>query len=78
MKYDKLVSKLYILDKDTTELEHGAKAVQALRTIVELHKPFRFESNPDEYKFACEECQIPAIGDVYPCITIKAIENQLK
>ena len=50
----------------------------ALRAVVELHKPFQFESNPDEYKAVCQHCQMGIVGDEYPCETIRAIEKELE
>ena len=52
--------------------------LKALRAVVELHKPFQFESNPDEYKAVCQHCQMGIVGDEYPCETIRAIEKELK
>lgn len=36
MTYDELLAKIWILSADVTELQHGAKAVQALRAVVTL------------------------------------------
>jgi len=77
MTHDELLAKIWILSADVTELQHGAKAVQALRAVVELHKPFQFEDGPDEYKPVCQHCQLGVVGDVYPCETIQSIEKEL-
>lgn len=78
MTHDELLRKIWILPADVTELQHGAKAVQALRAVIELHKPIKFETNPNEYKLVCDDCQIGAIGNEYPCDTIQIIEKGLK
>ena len=66
MTYDELIAKLRLLADDVTELQHGAKAVQALREIVKFHTP----GVGQPY---CSRCDVP-----YPCATIYAIEEQLK
>lgn len=50
----------------------------AIRAVVELHKPFQFENGPDEFKPVCQHCQLGVVGDVYPCETIQAIEKELE
>ena len=50
---------------------------QALRAVVELHKPEEFENGPDDYKLVCSHCQLGVIGEAYPCETIQAIEKEL-
>jgi hypothetical protein len=47
----------------------------ALCAVVELHKPMLWKNlgnDTDGYK--CEVCE----GNSYPCVTIKAIEKELK
>jgi len=44
------------------------KPLNALRTVVELHKPI-IHALPDETCWACQ--------DLYPCPTIQAIEKEL-
>ena len=70
MTRDELLAKLWILPTDITELQHGAKAVHALRAVVELHKPMW----DGEY---CKECH-PDQNGSYPCPTIQAIEKRLQ
>ena len=72
MTHEELLAKLWILPADVTELQHGAKVVQALRAVVELHKPDSGLCNH------CEEGFIMgSIPVVYPCPTIQAIEKEL-
>ena len=73
MTHDELLAKLWILPTDITELQHGAKAVHALRAVVELHKP-QPTSIPTDPK--CTECSGLDWAD-YPCQTIQAIEKEL-
>jgi hypothetical protein len=49
--------------------------IKSLRAVVELHKPMLWKNlgnDTDGYK--CEVCK----GNSYPCITIKAIEKELR
>ena len=81
MTNEELLAKLWILPADVTELQHVAKAVQALRAVVELHKP------NDEFVddvIVCSECYRDFYfgGEYYeygkyPCKTIQAIEKEL-
>jgi len=49
-------------------------AIQALRAVVELHKPMEENCECDrEHVPTCEECV-----DDYPCLTIQAIEKELR
>ena len=75
MTHDELLAKLWILPADVTELQHGAKAVQALRAVVELHKPREITLPDGELGANCGNCDI---GFTYPCPTIQAIQEQLK
>ena len=61
-----------ILDSEIRSNEVGQGGWQALRVVVELHKP----DIPYGLHEAIEAC--PIDGDVYPCQTIKAIEKELK
>jgi hypothetical protein len=76
MTHDELLARLWVLPEDVTELDHGAKAVQALREVVELHKPKEFEFN-DQPVLVCGHCQLGVVGDEYPCETIQVIEKEL-
>jgi hypothetical protein len=69
MTHEELLAKLWILPANVTELQHGAKAVQALRAVVELH-PQDF-GTPGE-PVICDYCKVD-----YPCPTIQAIEKEL-
>lgn len=69
MTHDELLAKLWVLPADVTELQHGAKAVQALRAVVELHnQDFGTPGEP----VVCDYCKVD-----YPCPTIQAIEREL-
>ena len=78
MTYDELLKKIenqtiHIANKirpvsNTCEKEIGGFA-NALRAVVELHKPS--DSN------YCVECEHDFISEFYPCPTIQAIEKEL-
>jgi len=78
MTHDELLARI---DEDEKFLEQyfggKFKGQSALRAVVELHKPFQFENAPELYKPVCQHCQLGAVGDVYPCETIYAIEKEL-
>lgn len=65
MTHDELLAKLWILPADVTEQEHGTKAVNALRAVVELHQ-LRDDNS-------CQHCVT-----WYPCDTIQVIEKELR
>ena len=50
----------------------------ALRAVLELHKPY-FMQTEDEEILGCS-CipELPAFLNPYPCLTIQAIEKELK
>jgi len=54
----------------------------ALKAVVELHKPWIMETGPDDDSEGVVGCscipQLPAFLNPYPCQTIQAIENILK
>ena len=50
--------------------------IKALDTVVELHKPDESDF-PDEWE-SCVECSGNGYVALYPCLTIKAIEKELK
>lgn len=72
MNYNELLAKL-VNGYVTYEKEY-----LALRAVVELHRPFQFETAPNEYKLVCSVCQHGVIGDVFPCETIQRIEKVLQ
>ena len=77
MMHDKLLAK--IDDNWTGELANSDLAI-ALRAVVELHKPFMWNSNNPQ--LSCTACnKITDDGDImpapYPCPTIQAIEKGL-
>lgn len=50
-------------------------AIKAIRAVVELHKPDEPDF-PDEWE-SCVECSGNGYVAMYPCQTIKAIEQEL-
>ena len=64
MTHDELISLL------TTMTNHDAIFMKdAIRAVVELHKPFEIDR---EGNYNCQECEWG-----YPCLTIQAIEKEL-
>ena len=67
MTYEELLAVLN--DVITDDIHHLAtQTAQALRAVVELHKPI-------EYTPYCEGCDL--LRRYYPCPTIQAIEKEL-
>ena len=50
--------------------------VQALRAIVEMHKPCSGEFFNIDYE-VCGDCSTHNYAAIYPCLTIQAIEKEL-
>ena len=71
MTYEELLVRVKLWD-DYAKGGYTPAAFQALRAVVELHKP----DIPYGLHEAIEAC--PIDGDVYPCSTIQAIEKELK
>jgi hypothetical protein len=64
MTHDELISLL------TTMTNHDAIFMKdAIRAVVELHKPVEIDR---ELNYNCQECEWG-----YPCLTIQAIEKEL-
>ena len=80
MTHDELLAKInYEIDLELRgmDAESWHAGARALHAVMELHKPFQFESNPDEYKAVCQHCQMGIVGNEYPSETIRAIEREL-
>lgn len=54
------------------------KLDEALRAVVELHKPFMYDGRMGKYQ-RCSGCSSEEewLGNIYPCPTIQAIEKEL-
>ena len=66
MTHDKLLA-----DINNLTVVDGIFMKDALRAVVELHKPKKFKSMNEYYCYGC--------GDIdYPCLTIQAIEKELR
>lgn len=66
MNHDKLLNKLLVMDANESEQTRLSKTTQALRLIVELHRPRNDEANK------CEACNLGV-----DCPTIQAVEKGL-
>lgn len=74
MTHNKLLVKLMVLGADESEQTRLSKTTQALRAVVELHKPMLWKNlgnDTDGYK--CQVCE----GNSYPCPTIQVIEKDI-
>jgi hypothetical protein len=58
---------------DVSYYNGDPQSMQALRAVVELHKPI---TTPNNFSY-CPECQYGHARGVYPCPTIQAIEKEL-
>ena len=70
MTHDELLAEITSESADI-----GGACISALVAVVKLHKPMLWKNlgnDTDGYK--CEICE----GNSYPCVTIKAIEKELK
>ena len=70
MTHDELLAEITSESADI-----GGAVIKTLRAVVELHKPMLWKNlgnDTDGYK--CEVCE----GNSYPCVTIKAIEKELR
>lgn len=69
MTHDKLLARI---DADWVSIKGGVRSYnptnRALRAVVELHKPIK-----GTYASFCSVCD-----SHYPCLTIQAIEEQIK
>ena len=76
MTHDELLEKIdYWFDTDNFHLQKNA-----LRAVVELHKPISFPSTSG-LPLECTACRAEpyySTNEAYPCPTIQAIENELK
>lgn len=91
MNHEELQLKIYQIDKyneatdeqGTENWQEVDKALQALRAVVELHKPVQGSSDVEIYDYvgcdACKEWSHDGNMNVaYPCPTIQAIEKELQ
>lgn len=61
---------------DYAPVDYGqVDLVNALRAVMELHKPLQGLVNEP---FTCQACRFTIGNPVYPCPTIQVIEGQLK
>ena len=69
-RIDLIISIGYAQEGFAEYAANGTKAEQALRAVVELHKPM------EDFTNVCGECAFEAVV-LYPCPTIQAIEKEL-
>lgn len=75
MTHEELLAKIDLCFEDIPADYGQMEAHNALRAVVELHKPEKFGQ-----AFLCEACSRTYISysQLYPCPTIQAIEKELK
>ena len=91
MTHDELLFKIYEIHNDSSDAGQKANKqykgmiqfMQALRAVVQLHKPvmqwsggYDGEENP-LYAEQCSDCSSNGFTQEYPCPTIQAIEKEL-
>jgi len=76
MTHDELLAKLNSYQCGSAFAEMFKNAVRA---VVELHKPFMYDGRMKKYE-RCEGCSSEEewLGNIYPCPTIQAIEKTLQ
>jgi hypothetical protein len=75
MTYDELLAELDKRIELTHELGGCHPEQHALRSVVELHKPFNYSHHfTDKVFIYCSACK----DHEYPCPTIQAIEKEAK
>ena len=77
MTHEELLTKISDLGDNCLGIMAGAMLSDALRAVVELHKPMKSYLFDDK---ACSHCssEEDRTEILYPCPTIQAIEEQLK
>ena len=75
MTHDELLKRLEGLWHDSFK----APGYQALRAVVELHKPSEFKVDATHDGFICAGCKTDDdyYSQDYPCATIQAIQKEL-
>ena len=68
MTHDELLERLHI--------EQGCPVGDALRAVVELHKPYPSKPHKPDGVLLCTECTDYSTAN-WPCATIQAIEKEL-
>lgn len=69
MTHDELLIHLMVLKPEETVETRAVKLNNAIRAVVELHKP--------SGGWFCDACANPNDEVIYPCPTIQAIEKEL-
>ena len=91
MTHDELLFKIYEIHNNSSDAGQEAnkqykgmiKFMQALRAVVELHKPVMgftggYDGEENElWEEQCHECSGNGFSQMYPCYTIEAIEKEL-
>lgn len=81
MTHDELLDKIYWhwrKDARGDGLQPMIDYRRALLEVVRLHKPFMYEGRFGQFE-RCSGCASEEewLGEIYPCLTVKAIEKEL-
>jgi len=79
MTHDELLAKLWDDYANFDHSDYPTEHIQALRAVVELHKPFMYDGRFGQFE-RCSGCSSEEewLGEIYPCPTIQAIEKELE
>jgi hypothetical protein len=83
MTHDELLTKIdnvFYEDEGGMQLDLAGfnNQYRAIRSVVELHKPFMYDGRMGQYE-RCSFCTTEEewLGEIYPCHTIQTIEKEL-
>ena len=77
MTHEELLAKISDLGDNCLGIMAGAVMSDALRAVVELHKPCEIEDYDDEIWYYCEGCSNSSFFPWKYCPSIQAIEKEL-
>ena len=77
MTHDELLHRMIWASERYHDTDGRAQYFDALRAVVELHKPYPSKPHKPDGVLLCRECTDYSTAN-YPCATIQAIEERLK
>ena len=79
MKHEDLLEGVRSLISDIPADYGQYELLNALEAVINLHKPFMYEGRFGKYE-RCSGCASEEewLGEIYPCPTIQAIQEELK
>jgi hypothetical protein len=76
MKHDELLIHLMVLKPEETIETRAVKLNNAIRAVLELHKPYPSKPHKPDGVLFCQQCTDYSTVN-WPCGTIRAIEKEL-